>query len=337
MNKKTQYRTDGKIRKFGRKWRLGAALLVLVLSFAGCSGAFGGGNGETAGTSAGADSGGDQETVFAVTVTEAVEGQIFDYLELNGEIVAKTTVDTYPDAAGELSSIFVEVGQTVGKGELLAEVDPSRPGMTFAASPVKAAISGTVTGIPMEVGAMVSQQSPVVRISKMDELNIETYVAERFISKISEGQKALVYLDAFPGETFTAELSKMSPMLNPSSRTLDVTLEFTNLETSKKMVRAGMYARIKIITQDKEGVVKVPSPAVTERFGEDYVFVVKNGSTAEKRKVSTGIDIDGKLEILQGLEDGEVIVLRGQSLLEDGSPVKIVQRNEPLSTEDTIN
>lgn len=301
---------------------LGSILLVLL---AGC--------GKPAEKAAEAAPEQEAETVFAVSVTEAVEGVIINYLDLNGDIVAKTTVDTYPDAAGKLSRIFVQVGDTVRKDQVIAEVDPSRPGMTFAASPVKAAISGTVTGIPVEVGAMVSQQVPLVRISKMDELQIKTYVAERFISRMRPGQLAFVTLDAFPGRTLSARVTELSPMVDPASRTLDLKLEFTGRERD---VRAGMFAKIKIITDRKEGVVKVPSAAVIERFGEEYVFVVRDGSVAEKRKVTTGIEIDGKQEVLEGLVDGEIVVVRGQTLLEDGSKVKIVQRTEPLPVEDSI-
>jgi RND family efflux transporter MFP subunit len=206
--------------------------------------------------------------------------------------------------------------------------------MNYAASPVKAAITGTITSIPVEVGSMVSQQSPIVRISRMDELQIKTYVAERFISRMKLGQQALVSLDAFPGKTFMAKVVELSPMVDASSRTMDLKLDFVG---STDGVRAGMFAKIKIITEDKEGVVKIPSAAVIERFGEDYVFVIKDESSVERRKVTAGIEIDGKQEILEGLSGGETTVIRGQTLLEDGSLVKVVQKVEPLPVKDSID
>jgi multidrug efflux pump subunit AcrA (membrane-fusion protein) len=309
---------------------LGAAMLLgMVLLLAGCDRLPGrGGDAEAA-----SKENAEPETVFAVAVTEAVRGEIIDYLDLNGDISARTTVDTYPDAAGKLSRLFVEVGDTVRKDQVIAEVDPSRPGMTFAASPVKAAITGTVTGIPAEVGAMVSQQAPLVRISRMDDLLIKTYVAERFISRMKVGQRALVSLDAFPGRTFEARVSELSPMVDPSSRTLDIKLEFVQ---RPRDVRAGMFAKIKIVTEQKEGVIKLPAAAVVERFGEKFVFTVLEDSEARRQPVKVGIQIDGKQEILEGLEGGETVVVRGQTLLEDGSAVKVVQRTEPLAVSDSI-
>jgi membrane fusion protein, multidrug efflux system len=313
---------------------LGLGAIFLMMLLAGCDRLPGRGNQEAAGEGApAAEKEGEAETVFAVATTEAVEGQIYNYLDVNGDITAKTTVDTYPDAAGKLNRLYVTVGDTVRKDQIIAEVDPSRPGMNFAASPVKAAISGTVTSTLVEVGAMVSQQAPIVRISKMDDLQIETFVAERFISRMKVGQWALVTLDAFPGQTFSARVTELSPMVDPVSRTLDLKLQFTE---RVRDIRAGMFAQIKIITQEKKGVVKIPASAVIERFGEDFVFVVKDESTVEKRNIVKGIEIDGKQEIQEGVADGETVVIRGQSLLEEGSKVKIVQRTEPLSVEDTI-
>ncbi|MCF6334646.1 MAG: efflux RND transporter periplasmic adaptor subunit, partial [Spirochaetales bacterium] len=81
---------------------------------------------------------GDAVTVFAVSTTLAVEGEIKDYLQLNGDITASTTVDTFPDTAGKLKNLYVKVGDTVRKNQIIAEIDPSKPGMNFASSPVKA-------------------------------------------------------------------------------------------------------------------------------------------------------------------------------------------------------
>ena len=86
----------------------------------------------------------DQIISFAVSTTLSVQGEIKDYLQLNGDIAAKTTVDTFADTAGKLKNLYVKIGDTVRKDQVIADIDPSRPGMTFASSPVKASISGTI-------------------------------------------------------------------------------------------------------------------------------------------------------------------------------------------------
>jgi len=283
----------------------------------------------------------EEETVtsFAVSTTLAVKGEIKDYLQLNGDIAAKTTVDTFADTAGKLKILYVKVGDTVQKDQVIAEVDPSRPGMTFAASPVKASISGTVTQVPIQIGSVVAPNFPIAKISKMDELEVILYVAERFISKMRIGLPAVIKTDAFPGEIFRGSISELSPVVDNISRTMKIKLK---LEDPKSLLKAGMFAVVKLITEEKEDIVKIPAEALIKRFGENYVFVIKEDPSsdrqlAEKREVISGLRIDNQLEIIKGLDGGEEIVIRGQTLLDNNSPIKVISTITPIDSTDIVD
>ena len=278
----------------------------------------------------------EQITVFAVSTTTAVQGEIKDYLQLNGDIAARTTVDTFADTAGKIKSLFVKIGDTVRKNQIIAEIDPSRPGMTFAASPVKASISGTVTKVSVQIGATVAPNIPIVKISKMDELEVILYVAERFISKMSVGLPAVIKTEAFPGELFTGSIREISPEVDKNSRTMEIKL---NIDDNTSRLKAGMFAEVKIITVEKENIVKIPAEAMINRFGEYYIFIVNKDSdksTVEKKVVIPGLRIDNQLEIISGLKAGDTLVIRGQTLLEGGLFVKVVSTVEPLSITDEV-
>lgn len=281
----------------------------------------------------------EQLTIFAVSTTVAVKGEIKDYLQLNGDIAARTTVDTFADTAGKIKNIFVRVGDTVRKNQIIAEIDPSRPGMTFAESPVKASISGTVTRVTVQIGATVAPNLPIVKISKMDELEVILYIAERFISKMSVGLPAVIKTEAFPGEQFTGSIREISPVVDKNSRTMEIKL---NIDDTSSRLKAGMFAEVKIITEEKKDIVKIPTEAMINRFGEYYVFIVNNDSDnsdrsiVEKRTVAPGLRIDNQLEITKGLEEDDILVIRGQTLLEDGLFVKVVSTVEPLSVTDEV-
>ena len=285
------------------------------------------------------DETGEPITVFAVSTTIAVQGEIKDYLQLNGDIAARTTVDTFADTAGKLMRLYVKVGDTVRKDQIIAEIDPSRPGMTFAASPVKASISGTVTQVPVQIGATVAPNLPIAKISKMDELEVILYVAEKFISKMSPGLPAVIKTEAFPGELFTGSIRELSPVVDQSSRTMEIKLR---LDDKTSRLKAGMFAEVKVITEEKKGIVKIPAEAMINRFGEYYVFVVKEDTKlldkgiVERRIVLPGLRIDNQLEIISGLLEGEIVVIRGQTLLEDGLFVKVVSTVEPLEITDEV-
>ena len=272
--------------------------------------------------------------VFAVNTTTAVKGQIADYIGLSGDIIAGTQVDAYSDAAGKIAAVYVAVGQRVSRGERIAAVDPSRPGMDFQLGIVTAPISGTVVTLPAQVGMTISQAVPLARIAGGNALEIQLYVAERFISKMALNLPCEITLDAWPGEIFRGSISEIAPTVDPASRTMEVKVNVNN--TGSKL-KAGMFAKVRIITERKDNIVKIPASAMLSRFGEQYVYVIeKNPENPEqnivkKRTVVPGILIDGVLEIQRGLAPDEEIVVRGQTLLEEGVGVNIIERVTPLS------
>ncbi|HDQ14892.1 MAG TPA: efflux RND transporter periplasmic adaptor subunit [Sediminispirochaeta sp.] len=333
-------RQMNKNRKKGQRvlhLTLGISVIAMVLLLGSC-GAFGE-KGESAEPAEGApETRQEEQTVFAVTTIPASEGEIRDYIDLNGDLVSRTQVDTYPEISGKLSRVYVEVGQRVRKDQVIAEVDPSRPGMQFAASPVKAAISGTITSIPAQVGATVSPQTPVVRISDMEELELRVYVAEKFLSLMRVGLPAEVEFAAYPGKVFQGRVRELSPVVDPQTRTLEVKLSVQN--DGDGVLKAGMFGKVKLITQEKRGVL-IPAECRVERFGSEYVFVVdedeqEDSEPARRIEIRSGIEIDQKLEVLEGLEPGMEVVYRGQTLLEDGSRVRVVERLEALGDKDTL-
>lgn len=305
-----------------RKAAAAAAILVVVL---------GGCKKKNAGS-------GEAEASFAVNTHKISADRLDDYLEFGGDVVASSVVNILPDTAGKVSRKLVTVGDFVKKDQILAYIDPSRPGMTYSENPVKAPVAGTVTSFPFAVGATASPAAPLGQISSTEQLEIQINVAERFVSRIKRNQSAVVTLDAYPGEKFTARVFEISPVLDTSTRTLKVKLQ---LEPPDSRVKAGMYARVKLITEELTDVIVIPYDALVTRDDKSYVFAVERTSSdaaaaAEEsvqngipavvhlREVTAGIHVDDKIEISGGLKAGDEIVVRGQSLLNDGSKVNIM-------------
>jgi multidrug efflux pump subunit AcrA (membrane-fusion protein) len=307
-----------------------AVFVIALLSFSSCRRIK-----ETYGKDKGTGAPGGQPAmaqVFAVNTTTAVKGQIRDYLALSGDILASSTVDTYSDAAGKVSRLYVSVGSRVEKNDPVAEVDPSRPGMDFVPSLVKAPVAGTIVALPAQMGMTVSQAVPLARISGGAGLEIRLHVAERFISKIGLNQACEITLDAYPGEIFRGSITEVSPTVDTVSRTMEIRV---GVENPGSRLKAGMFAKVRIITESKEDIVKIPASAMVNRFGEQYVFAIDSGDpampVARKKIVISGILIDGVMEVRQGLMPGDEVVVRGQTLLEDGSRVNIIERLAPLN------
>jgi multidrug efflux pump subunit AcrA (membrane-fusion protein) len=273
---------------------------------------------------AGADT--ETETVFPVNTYKVLDGRLVDFLDVNGDIISTGSVDVYPDTMGKIVHVYVKLGSRVTKGQLIAEIDPSRPGMTYANSPIRAPASGTITMINDNLGSMVSAQMPVAAIGNLTRLEIRSFIPERFISKVLLGQKALFNLEAYPGVDFDAVVDQVSPIVDPISRTMEVRLRITDPDNR---IKAGMFSKVRITTEIKQKVVLVPSEAILTRFGEKQVYVVKD-DTVEKRIIKVGLEVDEVSEIVSGLAAGEVIVYQGQTLLEDGSKVAVKRELHPI-------
>jgi len=273
-----------------------------------------------------------EEPVYAVNTTKAVRGQIRDYIPLSGDIASGSTVDTYSEAAGRVTEIFVSVGDRVNRGTPIASVDPSRPGMTFRQSTAVAPISGTVVALPAQVGMTVSQAVPLARIAGGGALELRLHVAERFISKIALNLPCEITLDAWPGDVFQGSVSELSPTVDPTSRTMEVKV---NVDNAGSKLKAGMFAKVRVVTESKDGIVKIPASAVINRFGEQYVFSVDRSNAenlvVRRRVIIPGILIDGVMEVQSGLGPDEEIVIRGHTLLTDGAKVNVVEQTAPLS------
>ena len=273
------------------------------------------------------------EAVFAVSTIMAVEGPIQDYLALSGDIIASSSVDAFSDVAGRINRLFVSVGSSVRRGDPVVSVDPSRPGMEFVSSIVRAPVAGTIVALPAQLGMTISQAVPLARISGGAGLEVRLHVAERFVSKISLNQPCEISLDAWPGEIFRGTISEISPTLDLSSRTMEIRV---GVENQDGKLKAGMFAKVRIITEQKDNIVKIPVAAMINRFGEQFVFVADssniNAPVARRRVLVPGIIIDGIMEVSDGLTPNEEVIIRGQTLLENCSRINIVDRQTPLST-----
>ncbi|GHV80718.1 membrane protein [Spirochaetia bacterium] len=305
------------------------AAVIVAVSFPGCSK----GQANQAGPGGGAPGDAPAIPVFAVNTTVAVQGQILDYLALSGDIVSGTTVDTYSDAAGKITRVYVSVGDRVARNDPIAAVDPSKPGMTYQANIARAPISGTVTLLPAQVGMTISQAVSLARIAGGNALEIKLYVAERFISKIALRQPCQITLDAWPGEIFRGSITEISPTVDPASRTMEVRV---NVENPGSKLKAGMFAKVRIITDEKNNIVKIPGGAMIQRFDESYVFTVATDPrdpafrVAKRQVITPGVLVDGVLEVLAGLNPNQEIILKGQNHLEDGSRINVIEQVAPL-------
>jgi multidrug efflux pump subunit AcrA (membrane-fusion protein) len=295
---------------------IGAALMVaaLMLTLASCK------KGETAAGPVVAE---EIATTYAVNTYAVQAGNLDAYLEFGGDVEAASSVDILPDAAGKLVRIYVRPGDRVTRNQRIADVDPSRPGMNYALSPVNSPIQGTVTSLPVPVGSTVAPSMSIGKISTAGDLEVTVNVAERYVSRIALNQSALLSFDAYPAESFQARVVEVSPVLNVASRTMEAKLHLVNPDAR---IKIGMYARVRLITDARKNAIVVPYDALVRRSGNPYIFVVREDNVVNMAAVTEGIRVDDRIEILAGLKAGDQIVVKGQTLLDNGSKVNVISQ-----------
>jgi len=265
-----------------------------------------------------------RQRVNATTVraTEVVPGTIEKSIIINGEILARNQITIFPTVGGRLVELRVGIGDRVGRGDVIAMIDPSRPGEVYSRSPVTSTVSGTVLNLPFHIGDTVTNQSGVLIVGDLSSLLVETFVPERFVASVRQGMRAFLWFEAIPGERFDAEVFEVNPVIDPVTRTLRVRLRFVKPDAR---IRAGMFATISLVTNRKTNIPVIPRMSVINTYGSWIVFVVDENNIARRRVVDLGIDNEEFIEVLEGVSLGEKVVSAGQNFLSDGDPVRLAE------------
>ena len=267
--------------------------------------------------------GGGQRSATVVRVTPVVRDTIESSVLITGDVLAENQVSIFPTVAGRVTRTFYQVGDRVSQGTVVAMVDPSRPGQVYSESPVLSTISGTILQTPVHRGDMVSTQTAIVVVGDLSALVVETFVPERFSNVARRGLTAQIFLEALPDEVFQATVNQVSPVLDPASRTVRIRLRFSGRTDPR--IRAGMFATVSLVTNTRRDVPVIPRTSVISTYGSWIVFTVNERNIASRRLVTLGLENELFVEVLSGIEEGDIVVSAGQNFLTDGDLVRIVE------------
>jgi len=126
-------------------------------------------------------------------------------------------------------------------------------------------------------------------------------------------------VDAYPGESFPGNVVKVAPAIDPISRKLKVELEIENREHKLK---PGMFADVEIIYKEHRNVLTAPKIAILERDGKNILFTVEE-NRATMKEIRMGAYDEEKMEIIEGINEGESVIVEGNYGLVDGARVEV--------------
>lgn len=189
---------------------------------------------------------------------------------------------------------------------------------------IKAPISGFINKKHIEVGSIITgmpatQLFDIVNVSK---LKLKVNVNESQVAGLRVGSTTNVVASVYPDKTFSGKITFIAAK---ADETLNFPVEIEITNNANKDLKAGMYGTAKFASnQQKQALRIVPRNAFVGSVSSNQVFVIENG-TAKLKTVTAGRILGDKVEILDGLQEGEQVIVTGQINLQDGSKVEVIK------------
>ncbi|MDF2682513.1 MAG: macA 4 [Brevibacillus sp.] len=238
---------------------------------------------------------------------------------------AKATLVTEQTAFDNAKQALVTAQQKTGVAVTEASVEQARVALENARQQVShavitAPISGTISLVHGSAGEMASPQSAVVTIVNTDPLIAKANLSEQDVSTVKKGDVVTIALTAL-AKDLKGTVTAISPVMNQDLRAYPVEISLANPDA---VLKADMVVNIQFGLQQSVNALVVSRKAVFEENGKQYVYKLDD-KTAKKMEVETGAQTSDAIEIVKGVQEGDRIVVRGQTLLKDGATVQIQQ------------
>jgi multidrug efflux pump subunit AcrA (membrane-fusion protein) len=288
--------------------RFARTIIAVSMAFAllaGCGGA--GGKGKK-----------EERLVQSVAVFTVKLDTVVRTVQLLGTLQGDKQAMAMPKIAGRVTEIVRPEGSSVGEGDPIAYVVNDVPGMDFKPGPVTAPVSGTVGKVYVEVGQSVAPGMPVASVASYGtRVRVKVNVSDQDLRFVRPGARGVVTVAAFPDETFAGTVSRVTPMLDQTSRTATAELV---VENRGRQLVPGMACAVRLVLERRETAVAIP---LTALFNDGSARVaVLDGAVARFRPVELGLVGDRSVEVVSGIQPGEKVITTGKERVKDGDQVK---------------
>ena len=184
-----------------------------------------------------------------------------------------------------------------------------------------APFNGEITRKFVDEGSLVSPSTPLVTLVHTETLKVVANVLEKDISLLKPGIGAKIRAEAYPGRVFEGKVVRINSALDLTTRTLQAEI---NIPNPSHLLKPGMFSRIEVTLLEKPRTLSVPREALIEEGGKRSVFIVE-GNQALQRPILTGIEQDQWVEVVEGLREGDQVIIKGQGSIKDRSTVRVIE------------
>ncbi|MDP4161403.1 MAG: efflux RND transporter periplasmic adaptor subunit [Bacillota bacterium] len=185
---------------------------------------------------------------------------------------------------------------------------------------VTAPVDGVVSQVNVTVGNMASTAQAGVSLTDISNVYSTLSVAENIVNHLAKDKPVKVTVASVSEKSFSGKIDNISPSADPKTQLYPIKISMQNPDG---LIKPGMFAKAELTTEEKPDVLAVKSEAVVLKNGKTIVYLVQ-GDKAVPKEVATGLDTGVEIEILKGLNINDKVIVKGQTLVDEGSTVKIV-------------
>ena len=256
-------------------------------------------------------------------IVKIESGELVAELSSVGEQLALATTN-----AERLQNLFSsgsvtasERDDAVSRREVL-KAEERRLAVRLDKSSIRAPFAGTLGLREVSLGDLIEADTRITTLQTIDNLKVDFHVPERYQALFSTGTDLTLWVTGYE-EPFSAQVRAISPRVDVSTRTIRVRADVTN---QARQLRPGNYARVELISRD-EAALMVPSAAVIQSMDSVSVFTVHEAVVVRKQ-VTTGERNAAEVQILQGLQPGEEVIISGVQSVREGQRVEVLNEVE---------
>lgn len=198
---------------------------------------------------------------------------------------------------------------------------------TLARLKILAPFDGVAGIHNISVGDYLKDGADIVNIEDLDAMYVDFRLPERFQTKVRPGQTAVIEVDALPGQRFAALVMAVDPLVDANGRSVGIR---GCIDNRQLRLRPGMFARVTPVFGVRDDARVIPEEAIVPQGGRQYVYKLVDGPDQDTRiaqrvEVKVGLRQPGKVEIVDGLQAGDIVVTAGQQRIQrDGMPVRVL-------------
>jgi membrane fusion protein (multidrug efflux system) len=192
---------------------------------------------------------------------------------------------------------------------------------------IRAPFSGVIGLRQVSVGDYVKDGQDMVNLEAIEALKVDFKVPETFLRQVQVGQSMQLTLDAVPGRTYEGKVLAINPLVDAAGRSVVIRAQIKNTNAT---LRPGMFARVRLITEAKADTLVVPEQALVPQGEDQFVYKVVDGRV-QRARVEIGQRREGKVEIVRGVAEKDMVVTAGHLKIRDGTAVRLAAAPEAAS------